>query len=120
MTARSSLLRRSIPGARPARRTSSVVAALAALAPRLVRLAHHDCPDRLLVLALVALALAGAARAAAADPPPPPPRPPPPVRPAGLPRPPPAQAPAAFRPPPPRLRPLLAEVLRWRPRLPPP
>src|SRR5205814_2345394 len=33
MTARSSLLRRSIPGARPARRTSSVVAALAALAP---------------------------------------------------------------------------------------
>src|SRR5438105_4487189 len=63
MTARSSLLRRSIPGARPARRTSSVVAALAALAPRLVRLAHHDRPDRLLALALVALALAGAARA---------------------------------------------------------
>ncbi|TMB03655.1 MAG: M6 family metalloprotease domain-containing protein [Deltaproteobacteria bacterium] len=72
MTARSSLLRRSIPGARPARRTSSVVAALAALAPRLVRLAHHDCPDRLLALALVALALAGTARAAAADPPRPP------------------------------------------------
>src|SRR5439155_40431 len=40
--------------------------------PRLVRLAHHDCPDRLLVLALVALALAGTARAAAADPPRPP------------------------------------------------
>src|SRR5204863_403972 len=72
MTARSSLLRRSIPGARPARRTSSVVAALAALAPRLVRLAHHDCADRLLALALVALALAGTARAAAADPPRPP------------------------------------------------
>src|SRR5213595_1600513 len=71
MTARSSLLRRSIPGARPARRTSSVVAALAA-PPRLVRLAHHDCADRLLALALVALALAGAARAAAADPPRPP------------------------------------------------
>src|SRR5438046_714660 len=48
MTARSSLLRRSIPGARPARRTSSVVAALAALAPRLVRLAHHDYRDGLL------------------------------------------------------------------------
>src|SRR5436190_1568563 len=62
MTARSSLLRRSIPGARPARRTSSVVAALAALAPRLVRLAHHDCPDRLLVLALVALTLPGPRR----------------------------------------------------------
>jgi len=48
MAARSSLLRRPTPGARPARRTSSVVAALAALAPRLVRLAHHDYPDRLL------------------------------------------------------------------------
>src|SRR5207244_11026474 len=48
MVARSSLLRRPTPGARPARRTSSVVAALAALAPRLVRLAHHDYPDRLL------------------------------------------------------------------------
>src|SRR5213076_666504 len=48
MAARSSLLRRQTPGARPARRTSSVVAALAALAPRLVRLAHHDYPDRLL------------------------------------------------------------------------
>src|SRR5438128_4708295 len=40
--------RRPTPGARPARRTSSVVAALAALAPRLVRLAHHGHPDRLL------------------------------------------------------------------------
>src|SRR2546426_765927 len=49
MVARSSLLRRLTPGARSARRTSSVVAALAALAPRLVRLAHHDYPDRLLV-----------------------------------------------------------------------
>src|SRR5437667_11885623 len=49
MAARSSLLRRPTPGARPARRTSSVVAALAALAPRLVRLAHHDYSDRLLV-----------------------------------------------------------------------
>src|SRR6266403_2298648 len=48
MVARSSLLRRLTPGARPARRISSVVAALAALAPRLVRLAHHDYPDRLL------------------------------------------------------------------------
>src|SRR5438046_6856921 len=48
MTARSSLLRRPTPGARPARRTSSVVAALAALAPRLVRLAHHHYPDGLL------------------------------------------------------------------------
>src|SRR6058998_1561358 len=51
MVARSSLLRRPTPGARPARRTSSVVAALAALAPRLVRLAHHDYPDGLLALA---------------------------------------------------------------------
>src|SRR5437773_9184452 len=50
MVARSSLLRRPTPGARSARRTSSVVAALAALAPRLVRLAHHDYPDRLLEL----------------------------------------------------------------------
>src|SRR5947207_13351891 len=49
MAARSSLLRRPTPGARPARRTSSVVAALAALAPRLVRLAHHDYPEGLLV-----------------------------------------------------------------------
>src|SRR5213592_3695864 len=49
MVARFSLLRRSIPGSRPARRTSSVVAALAALAPRLVRLAHHDYPDGLLM-----------------------------------------------------------------------
>src|SRR5207253_9331998 len=48
MVARSSLLRRPTPGARPARRTSSVVAALAALAPRLVRLAHHGYSDRLL------------------------------------------------------------------------
>src|SRR5436309_8833647 len=48
MVARSSLLRRPTLGARPARRTSSVVAALAALAPRLVRLAHHDYSDRLL------------------------------------------------------------------------
>src|SRR5437870_9785650 len=48
MAARSSLLRRPTPGARPARRTSSVVAALAALAPRLVRLAHHDHSDGLL------------------------------------------------------------------------
>src|SRR5213076_814547 len=40
--ARSSLLRRAF------RHASSVVAALAALAPRLVRLAHHDYPDRLL------------------------------------------------------------------------
>src|SRR5207244_3478465 len=48
MAARSSLLRRPTPGARPARRTSSVVAALPALAPRLVRLARHDHPERLL------------------------------------------------------------------------
>src|SRR6266516_3887748 len=48
MVARSSLLRRPTPGARPARRTSSVVAALAALAPRLARLPRHDYPDGLL------------------------------------------------------------------------
>jgi len=42
MAARSSLLRRAF------RHGSSVVAALAALAPRLVRLAHHGYPDRLL------------------------------------------------------------------------
>src|SRR5207253_11207368 len=48
MAARSSLLRRPTPGARPARRTSSVVAALAALAPRLVRLARHGYSARLL------------------------------------------------------------------------
>src|SRR2546428_11145831 len=42
MVARSSLLRRAF------RHASSVVAALAALAPRLVRLAHHDYPDGLL------------------------------------------------------------------------
>src|SRR2546429_1784440 len=48
MVARSSLLRRPTLGARPARRTSSVVAALAALAPRLVRLARHHYPDGLL------------------------------------------------------------------------
>src|SRR5437867_6335171 len=48
MAARSSLLRQPTPGARAARRTSSVVAALAALAPRLVRLAQHDYPDSLL------------------------------------------------------------------------
>src|SRR2546427_10861901 len=48
MAARSSLLRRPPPGARPARPPSSVVAAPAALAPRLVRLAHHGYPDRLL------------------------------------------------------------------------
>src|SRR5439155_9496974 len=41
--ARSSLLRRAF------RHASSVVAALAALAPRLVRLAHHDYSDRLLI-----------------------------------------------------------------------
>src|SRR5205814_2686665 len=41
--ARSSLLRRAF------RHASSVVAALAALAPRLVRLAHHDYPEGLLV-----------------------------------------------------------------------
>src|SRR5207247_2365558 len=41
MAARFSLLRRPTPGARPARRTSSVVAALPPLAPRLVRLARH-------------------------------------------------------------------------------
>src|SRR5438132_4058421 len=40
--ARSSLLRRAF------RHGSSVVAALAALAPRVVRPAHHDYPDRLL------------------------------------------------------------------------
>src|SRR5207247_2639677 len=51
--ARSSLLRRPTPGPRPARRTSSVVAALAALAPRLVRLAHHDYPDALLAIAAI-------------------------------------------------------------------
>src|SRR5436305_5921731 len=49
MAARSSLLRRPTPGAHPARRTSSVVAALAALARRLVRLAHHAYPEGLLV-----------------------------------------------------------------------
>src|SRR5438552_5840058 len=48
MAARSSLLRRPTPGARPARRTSSVVAALAALAPRLVRVARHGYSARLL------------------------------------------------------------------------
>src|SRR5437773_5659765 len=48
MAARSSLLWRPTPGARPARRTLSLRAALAALAPRLVRLAHHDYSDRLL------------------------------------------------------------------------
>src|SRR5229473_7851535 len=53
MAARSSLLRRPTPGARPARRTSSVVAALAALAPRLVRLARHHYPDRLLAQAVL-------------------------------------------------------------------
>src|SRR5207237_2843102 len=53
MAARSSLLRRPPPGARPARRTSSVVAALAALAPRLVRLAHHGYPDRLLMARII-------------------------------------------------------------------
>src|SRR5206468_11304933 len=42
--ARSSLLRRAF------RHASSVVAALAALAPRLVRLAHHDYSDRLLAM----------------------------------------------------------------------
>src|SRR5439155_314536 len=41
--ARSSLLRRAF------RHASSVVAALAALAPRLLRLAHHDYPNRLLI-----------------------------------------------------------------------
>src|SRR5947199_5769353 len=46
MAARSSLLRRPTPGARPAHRTSSVVAAPAALAPRLV----HHYPDGLLNL----------------------------------------------------------------------
>src|SRR5438094_7876326 len=46
MAARSSLLRRPPPGARPAHRTASVVAALAALAPRLV----HHYPDGLLNL----------------------------------------------------------------------
>src|SRR5881296_2879183 len=50
MAARFSLLRRPTPGARPARRTSSVVAALAALAPRLVRLAHHHYADGLLAV----------------------------------------------------------------------
>src|SRR5256712_3872596 len=48
MAARSSLLRRPTPGARPARRTSSVVTALPALAPRLVSLARHDHPEKLL------------------------------------------------------------------------
>src|SRR5947209_19985611 len=57
MVARSSLLRRPTPGARPARRASSVVAALAALAPRLVRLAHHDYPDGLLEVPAAADAL---------------------------------------------------------------
>src|SRR5207247_9807337 len=46
--ARFSLLRRRTPGARPARRTASVVAAFAALAPRLVRLARHAYPGGLL------------------------------------------------------------------------
>src|SRR5207245_3173321 len=50
MAAPSSLLRLPPPGARPARRTSSVVAALAALAPRLVRLAHHHYRDGLLTV----------------------------------------------------------------------
>ncbi|HYY06876.1 MAG TPA: secretin N-terminal domain-containing protein, partial [Candidatus Limnocylindria bacterium] len=53
--ARSSLLRRAF------RHASSVVAALAALAPRLVRLAHHGDPGSLLALLLL---LAGSARAA--------------------------------------------------------
>src|SRR5213076_2017556 len=44
IAARSSLLRRALGHA------SSVVAALAALAPRLVRLAHHDYPDGLLAM----------------------------------------------------------------------
>src|SRR6266404_4921623 len=47
--ARSSLLRRAF------RHGSSVVAALAALAPRLVRLARHVYPDRLLPLLLLGL-----------------------------------------------------------------
>src|SRR2546425_5383824 len=85
MVARSSLLRRSTPGAHPARRTSSVVAALAALAPRLVRLAHHGYSDRLLVAGLPAApGRAGAARGA------PPPLPPPGGR----------GAPSPVRPPP--------------------
>src|SRR2546425_11837060 len=43
MAARSSLVQRAF------RHASSVVAALAALAPRLVRLAHHGCSGSLLV-----------------------------------------------------------------------
>src|SRR5207302_3755879 len=65
--ARSSLLRRPTPGARPARRTSSVVAALAALAPRLVRLAHHHYPDGLLEIP-ARLLVAGWLLLAALDP----------------------------------------------------
>src|SRR5437667_7893181 len=59
MVARSFLLRRPTLGPRPARRTSSVVAALAALAPRLVRLARHDYSDRLLAPALLLCAALG-------------------------------------------------------------
>src|SRR6184192_4926671 len=51
--ARSSLLRRAF------RHASSVVAALAALAPRLVRLARHDYSDRLLAPALLLCAALG-------------------------------------------------------------
>src|SRR5437660_12902041 len=48
--ARFALLRRAF------RHASSVVAALAALAPRLVRLAHHGYPDRLLLLVVANVA----------------------------------------------------------------
>src|SRR5438093_3909610 len=57
---------------RRASRAPHLVGRRCACRSRSVRLAHHDCADRLLALALVALALAGAARAAAADPPRPP------------------------------------------------
>src|SRR6266446_5410346 len=59
--ARSSLLRRAF------RHASSVVAALAALAPRLVRLAHHHYPDGLLEIP-ARLLVAGRLLLAALDP----------------------------------------------------
>src|SRR5438552_14578024 len=61
MAARSSLLRRAF------RHASSVVAALAALAPRLVRLAHHHYPDGLLEIP-ARLLVAGRLLLAALDP----------------------------------------------------
>src|SRR5207247_8285305 len=67
-----SLLPPAAINSRRASRAPHLVGRRCACRSRSVRLAHHDCADRLLALALVALALAGAARAAAADPPRPP------------------------------------------------